>query len=244
MRSLLSFAFSILLATGPAHALVGASNPPGAAARHTVMVLKQQRGGSVFCSGVVIAPRIVLTAAHCVHRARGVAIYVPGGGAPKLQEATSIVMHPGFVPDAIRKRVRSIDLALVRLASPLPPQLEPVALDGAGAFSVGRRLRIAGFGVRREGVEKSAGQLRSGELLVREPLSSILLWARPATKAGGACTGDSGGPIFSPDVTRVVAITTWARGTGKRRCGELTQGVLVAPQRAWIQSVLAKWGAR
>ena len=56
----------------------------------------------------------------------------------------------------------------------------------------------------------------------------------------GACTGDSGGPVLDPAGT-LGAITAWAEGTGKARCGALTQGVLVAPQRGWIEGVLAGW---
>lgn len=228
-----------------AAALVGASEPPGAAARHTVMVLKKQKSGSSFCSGVVIARQVILTAAHCVHRAGGVAVYVPGDGEPKLMEAATVAVHPGFVPDAIRKRKRTIDLALVRISGRLPGFLSPIATGAQGALRAGSVLRIAGFGLQREGVERSAGQLRSARLVVREPLSSILLWAKPAGNGmGGACTGDSGGPIFSADVSSVVAITSWSRGAGKRRCGELTQGVLVSPHRNWIDTILVRWGAR
>ncbi len=238
-------AFFLLSGVHNAEALVGSTDGPGPTSRHTVMVLKKQKAGSSFCSGVLIAPQVVLTAAHCVHRAAGVAIYVPGDGTPKLIEASTVTMHPGYVPDAIRTRKRSIDLALVRTSGTLPGFLSPVAIDSQSRYKDGDALMIAGFGLQREGVENSAGQLRSARIIVREPLSSILLWAKPARKGiGGACTGDSGGPVFSADATRLVAITTWSRGTGKRRCGELTQGVLVAPQRNWIDATLAKWGAR
>jgi hypothetical protein len=47
---------------------------------------------------------------------------------------------------------------------------------------------------------------------------------------------------LSDDGAKVVAITTWSAGTGGRRCGTVTQGPLVAPQRAWIDGVLKRWG--
>ncbi|MGE3246412.1 MAG: trypsin-like serine protease [Beijerinckiaceae bacterium] len=246
MRSFKQLAFVLfLLASSPVRALVGASDAPGPAARHTVMVLKQQQSGAAYCSGVVVADRAILTAAHCVAGARGIAIYVPGAVPPKLYEARTVAIHPGYVPNAIRTRKRSIDLALVRTGEALPAALSQAAISARDAFAPGSPLRIAGFGLRTEGREKSAGTLRSARLVVREPISTILLWARGASPAiGGACTGDSGGPIFSDDFAEVAAITTWARGKGSKHCGELTQGVLLAPQRAWINSVLAKWGTR
>ena len=63
-----------------------------------------------------------------------------------------------------------------------------------------------------------------------------------AGKAGsGACSGDSGGPIFGAD-SSVVALTVWAEGAGKAGCGALTQGLLIAPQRGWIDGVMKSWG--
>jgi hypothetical protein len=41
----------------------------------------------------------------------------------------------------------------------------------------------------------------------------------------------------------VVAVIAFAEGAGKARCGKLTQGVRIAPQRAFIDATLARWGA-
>jgi hypothetical protein len=40
----------------------------------------------------------------------------------------------------------------------------------------------------------------------------------------------------------VAAVTSWSGGTGRRSCGALTQGILVGPQRAWIDRILQDWG--
>jgi hypothetical protein len=234
-----------LAMAAPSFALVGKTDAPGAATGHTVMVLKRQSSRAAFCSGVVVADRTILTAAHCVAGATGVAVYVPDGGAPKLLAAQSVALHPGYVPNAIARRKRSIDLALVRTKDPFPPGLVPVSIAYDQVIQQGTRLRIAGFGLQREGVERGAGTLRSAILVVRAPLSSILIWMRGPTKAmAGACTGDSGGPVFSSDASSLVAISVWARGKGRRNCGDLTQAIRLGPQRAWIENVLARWRAR
>ncbi|MCC2097408.1 MAG: S1 family peptidase [Hyphomicrobiales bacterium] len=242
---IVAFSTAATLSIAPALALVGKSESAGRTTRHTVMVLKRQTSSASFCSGVVVAPRTVLTAAHCVAGAAGVAIYVPGNGAPALHAALTVAVHPGYVANAIRRRKRSIDLALVRTATPLPAGLQPIAIAGDRAAGKGTRLRIAGFGLQREGVERSAGTLRSAILVVRAPISSILLWmGSPSRHMAGACTGDSGGPVFTADATTLVAISVWARGKGRRHCGELTQAIRLAPQKAWIESVLARWRTR
>ena len=224
----------------PAQALVGASEPAaGAAAASAVMVLKQGGVGAGFCTGVAVSRMAVLTAGHCAHGARELAINVGGYGKPQLIAVTSSSLHPEFVPDAARRRVRSVDLAILRLAEPLPASIAPARLDTAGAVRPGERYTIAGFGLAREGDARSGGQLRAGVLEAREPVSKILLWAHdPNRKGFGACTGDSGGPIFAADGT-VAAITSWSTGEGKRNCGAITQGALVAPQRGWIERVLS-----
>jgi hypothetical protein len=227
------------LAHGPAQALVGPAQDAGDAAPHTVMLLKRAGNASGFCTGVVLTRDIVLTAGHCVSGASGLAAYVGGEPIP----VSNASVHPEYRADAIKTRQRSIDLAMVKLSRPLPANLTPVRLSSRGKLAVGDTFYIAGFGLAREGDERSAGTLRAGTITAQAPLSSILLWAGDPTKQGfGACTGDSGGPIFSSDASELVAITVWSRGVNGRQCGELTQGALIAPQRRWINSTLESLG--
>jgi secreted trypsin-like serine protease len=77
----------------------------------------------------------------------------------------------------------------------------------------------------------------------------VLLWAADPVGAGkragpGACQGDSGGPMVGRDGDGVVAVTSWSTGPSGKSCGLLSQGVLVAPQRRWIDGTLAGWGER
>ncbi|HWG07031.1 MAG TPA: trypsin-like serine protease, partial [Beijerinckiaceae bacterium] len=210
-----------------------------------VMVLDRTNAGAGFCSGVVVARNAVLTAAHCLAEPKNMRIhYRDETGAPILIDVAATAVHPLFRADAPKTRERSIDLALIRTATPLPDRFHPVTLDSGTNLIVGARIRVAGFGVTREGAGDTAGKLRLGSLEVRAPISSILLWADDPGHAGtGACMGDSGGPVFAETSDVVIAVTDWAAGAGRRRCGELTQAALVAPQRAWIEKILAQWGA-
>lgn len=244
MRGLVSaLTAAALLGAAPAQALVGPSTEAGAReAAQVVMVLKRAARGAGFCSGVVLSPTVVLTAGHCAQGAQALAINTaPAGAPPQLIAVRDVAMHPEFRANAAQRRERSIDMALLRLTTPLPARYTPARLDEAGAVAAGARFRIVGFGLTREGDERSAGRLRAGELEARAPLSRILLWARDPQGAGfGACTGDSGGPVFS-DSGAVAAVVSWSAGAGARRCGELTQAALVAPQRDWIARVSAGW---
>jgi hypothetical protein len=228
-----------------ASALVGPASEDRAAAPHVVMVLKRSQQGAAFCTGVVIAPDTILTAAHCAAQASDLRIHAPGGARRDLITVTRTAVHPEYRANAPRTRERSIDLALIRTATPLPSGLRPIEIEWSPGVQVGAAYRIAGYGLGREGDERTAGTLRAGTLAARAPLSNILLWAKdPQDRGLGACTGDSGGPIFSSDGSRLVAITVWSTGDGKRSCGALTQGALLGPQRGWIERTLRTWDGR
>ena len=226
----------------PCHALVGESETNGPMSPHAVMVLARSKDRAGFCTGVVIARDAVLTAAHCVAGLKDTGVYLKQADAPVFLQPAAIAIHPQYRAQAPRTRERSIDLALIRTAAPLPLTLNPAALNADGAVSVGKDYGVSGFGVTRECEGATAGALRWGRLRTRAPLSTILLWAEdPAARGFGACEGDSGGPIFDLDAGTIVAITSWSEGAGARHCGKLTQAALLAPQRAWIDSVLRGW---
>lgn len=227
----------------PALAVVGPSTPAPEFAPHAVMVLKRSAGRAGFCSAAVIARDVVLTAAHCVAGLADTrAHYRDGSGAPTLIEVAAIAVHPEFHANAIKTRERSIDLALVRLTKPLPARFDPVTL-AASTQTEGETLTLAGFGVTQPDAPATSGVLRRVALSVRAPTSRILMWATGAEGRAGACTGDSGAPVFDAD-NRLAAIVAWASNGASGGCGALTQGAWIAPQRDWIARTLAGWGAR
>ncbi len=229
------------LAAPQAKALVGAVSEDTSFAAQTLMLLNSSRGAAGFCSAVVVARDALLTAAHCVAATRALAVHFREGDVPVIKAVRAVAVHPGYRANAIRTRERSIDLALVRLSEPLPPRFRAVAMAHDANPAMGERFNIVGFGLSREGDGRTGGVLRSGELAVQAPLSNLLLWASdPHHKGVGACVGDSGGPIFSA-ANELVAITSWSTGQRGKHCGAITQGVLVAPQRGWIDSVLGDW---
>lgn len=216
---------------GPAH------DASGTVADSAVMVLQRQGAAAGFCTGVVLGPRAVLTAAHCVPPGADLRIYLKG--AAVLLPVAEVVRHPGYRADAITSRERSIDLAVLLLPDPLPSAYRPATLGSEAGTAVGTRFSVAGFGLAREGDPKTSGQLRQAELAARAPLSDVLLWAVDPNHAGaGACTGDSGGPVLDGSGA-VAALTLWSAGDGRHRCGALTQALWLAPFRAWIAAAAA-----
>ena len=230
-------AAAAVIASGPpARAVVGPSRAEVGAVRDSLVMILQRRGPAAgFCTGIVVAPRAVVTAAHCVPAGADLRVHFKDrAGAPVLLPVARVVRHPGYRPDAIARRERSIDLAVLTLDADLPEPFRPATLASVGSARVGDAFTVAGFGLAREGEAASSGTLREATLAARAPLSDVLLWAAdPAKRGAGACTGDSGGPVVDA-AGAVAALTLWSAGTGARQCGALTQALWLAPYRAWI----------
>ena len=237
---------ALALSAAPAQAIVGSAAPaPGDVAAHVVMVLNSEDGSAGFCTGVVIAPDVVLTAAHCVPKGAGLRIHFPSDGdKPVMLPVVAVARHPDYHADAIKTRERSIDLALVRLKATLPDRFTPATLARSAGAKVGSQFVIAGYGLGREGQPSTSGQLRSAKLVTRAPVSDVLLWSEDPAKAGtGACTGDSGGPVMAEGRAEISALVLWSAGQGSHQCGDLTQSLWLSPHRGWIDRVLQAWGS-
>jgi secreted trypsin-like serine protease len=224
---------------GSAQALGGSavSESAGWLESRTVMVLGNR--GSV-CTGSVVSSTVIITAAHCVTGSGQYAVAYKDGGSTTLQEVRQVAHHPDFKTSA---RV-STDMALVRLRLPLPSRFTPVTLDSdADDDGVGSRQIIAGYGLAREGDDKSAGTLRSADVTVLPRYYPRFF--RLGIAGGGLliCKGDSGGPVFSAGlVSSKLTGVIYASERQNRQCGDTAQAVRVAPQRKWIDQVRSGWG--
>jgi len=240
-RALGALAFVAGLVSWPASALVGPAYDAPELAPYVVMVV--DRRDMSYCSASVIDPSIVLTAAHCVASPESTSVYLSDrDGQGVFGETAEIAIHPGFRPDAARRHILSVDLALVRLALPLPPSFRPVGLSESLRVEIGQRLMIAGFGIADEASPKTGGVLRAGVIAVSGSTPPFLIrLSDPEGQGLGGCTGDSGAPVFAPGRPVVVAVAIWAKGENGQRCGAATEAALIAPQRHWIDAILQSW---
>ena len=230
------FIFTVVLGafsgTVPAYAVIKGSPDP-TLERHAVMVLDNR--GNV-CSGIVLSPTIVLTAAHCIASATAWRVHWRApDNTPVLVEPLSVKIHPGYNAKAIVKRTRSVDLAIVRLKDPLPDSFTPISLSDAETLPPGEPVTVGGYGLSEEKKPKALGKFLTATLSVIEPYgpSKAVLWlADPSASGAGGCHGDSGGPLIAAGA--VIAVVAWTTGEGKSECGTYTQGTLIAPHRDWI----------
>jgi S1-C subfamily serine protease len=237
---LLIAAAALLSAPAPAPAVVGPARDGDAYADRIVMVLARHGARQSVCSGVALAPRLVLTAAHCLADRANTLVAVRRDGTTAPVAVAAVARHPRYDPEAPRDRRVSIDLGLVETASPLEG-FTFAKIDEA-APALGQGVTVAGFGMTREGGAPSDGHIRAADLVVAAPLSKVTIWATdPGARGLGACHGDSGGPLYAAD-GRVVAVVAWTNGMHGHGCGAITQGPLIAPERAWIARIAGQWG--
>lgn len=237
MNRLITLFLALSAAATGAQAIVGGTEDQGPLARQSVMVLSSNGG---VCSAVVVARDVVLTAAHCVTGAAEHRVHFRDEtGEPVLITPSAKAVHPGYNAKAIETRQRSIDLALVRIPEALPERFERATLTGTKP-NKDEAVTVSGYGLAREGDAKTTGTFRSASLKVIEPYgpSKILLWSQGAGVMG-ACQGDSGGPMALGSA--VAAITSWSSPSQGRGCGGTTQGILLGPQREWIDRTLKTW---
>lgn len=237
MRRVLAFAF--LLISLPAGAMVGgAAAPPDTIARSVVLIVGS-RGNS--CSGVALARDLILTAAHCVLPGADYKIVeFDAARQPHLRDIARIIAHPQFAPRSLLAHRATADVALLRLAAPLA-DVEPASLGSAMAVVPGDTLMVAGYGVAVRGDGKTGGTVRGASLIATgKPGNLQIRLTDPATggeKPGlGACTGDSGGPVFAmTPAPAVVGVVSWSTGPGNSAgCGGLTGVTPLFLYRNWI----------
>jgi secreted trypsin-like serine protease len=227
--------------------MVGGAAPVNGA--HSAVTIVGSRGN--FCTGAYIARDLVLTAAHCV---------LPGADyklvaydaqhQPSLRDTARIERHPQFNIDNYNKARVTADVALIKL--PAPANVTPVPLSGERlSVQPGDRFIVSGLGVTVPGDGKSGGTLRQATLAATgRPGNLQIRLMDPATKnerAGlGACTGDSGAPVFRENAGRyvVVGVVSWSTGPNNSGgCGGLTGVTPLQLYHPWIVETARKLGS-
>jgi secreted trypsin-like serine protease len=248
IRIALALTCTCTLATSVS-ALVGGAPPAGDAAGGAVVMLTGSQ--ATFCSGVALARDLVLTAAHCVlPGANYKLVEFDGTRQPVLKDLASIARHPDFDVNAVLRHRVTADVALIKLAAPL--KVSPAPLMPAGAsVAAGDRFVVAGYGVAVRGDGKSGGTVRAATLVATgQPGTLQIRLADPTTKgerAGlGACTGDSGAPVYreAGGTLAVIGVVSWSTGPAlSDGCGGLTGVTPLARYRGWIAEQAAKMGS-
>ncbi|MBT8482426.1 MAG: trypsin-like serine protease [Myxococcales bacterium] len=221
-------------------------------------------GASVgFCSGALISPGVVVTAAHCAvvepevgvvrAAAPGTLEVVAGHLASRsahqglVRPVSEARVHEGYDHDFIMGRNRSgagqggigspNDIALLLLDSPFDEIPNAPLLSKEREHQLVRHGDVgfvAGYGVYD--LEENL----NGELYISDAVIDILgqneLLTRRIDQLGDSCYGDSGGPLYVPteEGNFLVGLVSRGRSDVKRDCGDGGVYTLLSAHLPWI----------
>jgi hypothetical protein len=189
-----------------------------------------QVGSDQMCTGTLVGPRSVLSAAHCLKDPS--IFFVLDSGA--VLPAAGAVKHPSHAGDG-----EPYDIALVTLQN--PSDVEPILL-ATQPPSPGQALTLIGYGttacrqVMVDGqptlvCEDDEGVKRLAENTVEEVTDLEFTF----TGLGNTCKGDSGGPALSEEAGREVVLGVTSRGD--MPCGTKGYDTRVDRFVSWLEEV-------
>lgn len=252
-------------ARGAAHASI--VNGRGATVEEfpSLAYIEARQGKSGFsCTGTVVAPRVILTAAHCIEdlerggltpaKAFAVATGTTTPSQALRQNVFRVAethVYPGFDPGGLLG-----DAGVLVLDR--PTAAPPIALAGsadAALYAGGAAVQLAGWGVTGANAKNAPESLRATTMVVQKPslckqktridrpnyspAAQMCTLDVPAKKSGG-CFGDSGGPAIGvrPDGTPVElgVISTGGAFCATKRPNVLTRVDVIS---TWVSEWIA-----
>ncbi|MEA2599637.1 MAG: hypothetical protein QOF89_629 [Acidobacteriota bacterium] len=205
------------------------------------------------CSATLIGCQTVLTAAHCICtlpsgvtldgticRARS-DLLDPSRKSFFLQHAGSFAVASVEVNPAFLSEIQG-DEAILRLASPVP-NIAPTPIDTVAKPAAGTAGEIVGFGTTQGGL-RDFGLKRRGAVTIAAcsgAAAGHVCWdfrspiGLPGTSSN-TCSGDSGGPLFTPEGGRQVVSGVTSFGNANCLPNDNSHDADVFRDSAWIQS--------
>ena len=171
---------------------------------------------------------------------------------PSAEDSLRLVVQDALVVEAagaVRLCVVDVDVVIHVLFTRC--YVEPAQVRRRAVRIEKHAFVVAGYGVAIRGDGKTAGTVRAATLVATgQPGTLQIRLADPVTKGErpglGACTGDSGAPVYREvgHMLAVIGVVSWSTGpAASEGCGGLTGVTPLARYRAWIIDQSGRMGA-
>jgi hypothetical protein len=224
-----------------------ARDPEGT--RRSTVLIETPEG---ICTGAIVGPDIVLTAAHCVSaRGRYRIRYLDRSFRRVNIAVARTAAHPSFDP---AHGFAADDVGLIQVARPFGADARPASLPSGGwgvtwfggGSRTGEELIIAGFG-STERARARDGILREALMRTSEPSvpgrGFAGLTGEDQAQRPGMCVGDSGGPVYRREGSSFTVVGVLKGGTTDpgRECTSTPIYVPLREYVSWIRATASGW---
>ena len=190
--------------------------------------VKIHMNGNTHCTGTLIGPRHIVTAAHCFNLTKDPSSLRIGTDVRGVETRNVLVekltIHPRYTSinrNPVTKEYvdeNFYDIAIIVLSAELSG-MKPVGMGDSGSLVAGSQVLLAGYGGftdedLQNGIERPLAAVFTKVKSVNDDFQDIQL---STAENIGPCSGDSGGPLFlkHPDKQCLVllgSVTGYSRG--------------------------------